>query len=72
MNKAPSLGEAKRIKAQKILFSNKTNDVNFANNEKLLEDDIARKNAILLIACNLNKVKTILEIKATIRKFIDD
>lgn len=66
--KAPSPEEAKRIKALKLSFFNEIVDVNFASNEKLSEDDKARKNALILIARNLNKVKTTMQIEEGIRK----
>jgi hypothetical protein len=66
--KAPSPDEAKRIKALKLSFFNEIVDVNFASNEKLSEDDKARKNALILIARNLNKVKTTMQIEEGIRK----
>ena len=67
--KAPSPEEAKRIKALKLSFFNEIVDVNFASNEKLSEDDKARKNAVILIVRNLNKVKTIMQIEDGIRKY---
>jgi hypothetical protein len=66
--KAPSPEEAKRIKALKLSFLNEIVDVNFASNEKLSEDDKTRKNALILIARNLNKVKTTMQIEEGIRK----
>ena len=66
--KAPSPDEAKRFKAHKLSFFNEMVDVNFASNEKLSDDDKARKNALILIARNLNKVKTTMQIEDAIRK----
>ena len=66
--KAHSLEEAKRFKAHKLPFFNEMVDVNFASNEKLSEDDKARDNALILIARNLNKVKTTMQIEDAIRK----
>ena len=43
-------------------------DVSFANNEKLSEDDKARKNALTLIVRNLNKIQTTMQIEDAIRK----
>ena len=66
--KAPSPEEAKIIKELKLSFFNEIVDVNFASNEKLSEDDKARKNALILIARNLNKVKTTIQIEEGIQK----
>ena len=56
--KTPSPEQAKRIKTYKISFWNEISEVNFASTDKLSEDDKARKNAVVLIAKNLNKTKT--------------
>jgi hypothetical protein len=60
--------EAKRFKTHKLSFLNEIVNVNFTNNEKLSEDDKSRKNALILIARNLNKVKTTMQIEDSIRK----
>ena len=56
--KTPSPEQAKRIKTYKISFWNEISEVNFASTDKLSEDDKARKNAVVLIAKNLNKTKS--------------
>ena len=66
--KAHSPEEAKRFKTHKLLFFNEIMDINFANNEKLSEDDKARKNAFIRIARNLNKIKTTMQIDDAIQK----
>ena len=68
--KAPSPEEAKRFKAHKLLFFNEIVDVNFVSNEKLSDDDKSRKNELILIARNLNKVKTTTQIEDAIRKYM--
>ena len=70
--KAPSPEEAKRFKEHKLSFFNEIVDVNFASNNKMSEDDKARKNAVILIARNLNKVKTTMQIEEAIRKCMGD
>ena len=66
--KAPSPEEAKSFEAPKLSFFNVIVDVNFASNEKLSEDDKSSKNVLILIARNLNKVKTTMQIDDAIRK----
>ena len=47
-------------------------EVNFANTEKLSEDDKARKNAVVLIAKNLNKTKTTTKLEGGIKKLFGE
>jgi len=70
--KTPSLDQAKKIKTYKILFLNKIMEVNFASTVKLSEDDKARKNAVVLIAKNLNKTKTTLALEEGIKKLFGE
>ena len=65
---APSPEEAKRIKALKLSFFNEIIDINFASNEKPSEDDKARKNVLIIIVRNINKVETTMQIEDGIRK----
>ena len=60
------------IKHNKVSFFNEMVEVNFASNVKLSEDDKARKNAVMLIARNLNKVNTTMQIEEGIRKFMEE
>jgi hypothetical protein len=64
--------QAKRIKASKFLFFNKILEVNFASSEKLSDDDKAKKNAVVLIAKNLNKTKTTKALEEGIRKLFGE
>ena len=52
-----SLDKTKKIKIYKISFFNEIMEANFASTEKLSENSKARKNAVVLIAKNLNKTK---------------
>ena len=70
--KTPSPEQAKRIKTYKISFFNEIMEVNFASTEKLSEDDKARKNAVVLIAKNLNKTKTTVALEEGIKKLFGE
>ena len=65
--KAPSPDEAKRIRLLKISFSNELMDAKFASKERMSDDDKARKNAIVLIAKNLNKSKSTIALEEGIK-----
>ena len=65
--KTPSPEQAKKIKTYKVSFWNEVMEVNFTSTEKLSEDDKARKNAVVLIAKNLNKTKTTLALEESIK-----
>jgi len=66
--KTPSPEQAKKIKMYKISFLNEIMEVNFASMVKLSKDDKARKNAVVLIAKNLNKTKTTSALEEGIKK----
>ena len=70
--KTPSPEQARKIKTHKVSFWNEITEVNFANTEKLSEDDKARKNAIVLIAKNLNKTKTTSALEESIKKLFGE
>ena len=70
--KTLSPDEAKRIKSSKIAFSNELMDVSFASKEKMSEDDKAKKNAIVLIAKNLNKTKTTIALEEGIKAYMGE
>ena len=54
---ATSAEQAKKINTYKISLDNEIFEVKFTSRDKLTEDDKARKNALILIVKNLNKVK---------------
>ena len=54
---ATSPEQAKKINTYKISFDNEIFEAKFTSRDKLTEDDKARKNALILIVKNLNKVK---------------
>ena len=60
---APSLKQAKKINTYKISLDKEIMNAKFANFEKLTKDDKAKKNVVILIAKNLNKVKSIKELE---------
>ena len=70
--KIPSPDQAKKIKNFKVSFSIEIMEVNFANIEKLSENDKARKNAVVLIAKNLNKIKTTATLEEGIKKLFGE
>ena len=70
--KTPSPEQAKKIKTFKISFFNEIMEVNFASLEKLSDDDEARKNAVVLIAKNLNKTKTTIALEEGIKKLFGE
>ena len=47
-------------------------EVNFLGSEKLSEDDKAKKNAVILIAKNLNKTKTTAAFEEGIKKLLGE
>ena len=47
-------------------------EVNFASTEKLSEDDKAKKNTVVLIAKNLNKIKTTAALEEGIKKLFGE
>lgn len=70
--KTPSPDQAKKIKTFKISFFNEIMEVNFASTVKLFDDDKARKNAVVLIAKNLNKTKTTAALEGGIKKLFGE
>ena len=54
---ATSPEQAKKINIYKISLDNEIFEAKFTSMDKLTEDDKARKNALILIVKNLNKVK---------------
>ena len=70
--KTPSPNQAMKIKTFKISFFNEITEVNFASTKKLAKDDKARKNAVVLIAKNLNKTKTTAALKEGIKNFFEE
>ena len=54
---ATSAEQAKKLNTYKISLDNEIFEVKFTSRDKLTEDDKARKNALILIVKNLNKVK---------------
>ena len=65
---APSLEQAKKINTYKVALDNEVLDAKFTKREKLTEDDKARKNALILIVKNLNKIKNIEELEDGIKE----
>ena len=65
---APSPEQAKKINTYKIALNNEILDAKFIVREKLTEDDKAKKNALILIVKNLNKVKSVDELEHRIKK----
>ena len=60
---APSPEQTKKINTYKVALDNEVLDVKFTKREKLTEDHKARKNALILIVKNLNKIKNIEELE---------
>ena len=69
---APSPEQAKKINTYKIALDNKILEAKFTMREKLIEDDKAKKNALILIVKNLNKVKSIEELEYGIKKHMGE
>ena len=72
MGKNPLPEQAKIIKNFKFSFFNEVMEVNFASLEKLSDDDKARKNAVVIIAKNLNKIKTTIALEEGIKKLFGE
>ena len=70
--KTPSPDQAKKFKTFKISFFNEIMEVHFASMNKLSEDDKAKKNAVVLIAKNLNKTKTTVALEEGIKKLFGE
>ena len=69
---ATSPEQAKKINTYKISLDNELLDAKFTSRDKLTEDDKARKNALILIIRNLNKVKSTEEIEYEIKKHMGE
>ena len=69
---ATSPEQAKKINTYKISLDNEILDAKFTSRDKLTEDDKARKNALILIIRNLNKVKSTDEIEYEIKKHMGE
>ena len=64
---APSPEQTKKINTYKIALDNEILDAKFTMREKLTKDDKAKKNALIFIVKNLNKVKSVEELKCGIK-----
>ena len=56
---ATSSEQTKKINTYKISIYNEIMEAKFTSRDKLTEDDKVKKNALILIIRNLNKVKNI-------------
>jgi hypothetical protein len=62
--------QAKKINTYKISLDNEIFEAKFTSRDKLTEDDKARKNALILIVKNLNKVKDTETIEYGLKKYM--
>ena len=69
---APSPEQTKKINTYKIALDNEILDAKFTIREKLTEDDKARKNALILIVKNLNKIKSVEELEYGIKEHMGE
>ena len=69
---ATSPEQAKKINTYKISLDNEIFDAKFTSRDKLTEDDKARKNALILIVKNLNKVKDTDIIEYELKKYMGE
>jgi hypothetical protein len=69
---ATSPEQAKKINTYKISIYNEIMDAKFTSRDNLTEDDKAKKNALILIIRNLNKIKSTEKIKHEIKKHIGE
>lgn len=69
---ATSPEQAKKINTYKISMYNEIMEAKFTTWDKLTEDDKAKKNALILIIRNLNKVKSTEEIEYEIKKHMGE
>ena len=69
---ATSPEQAKKINTYKISLDNEIFDAKFISRDKLTEDDKARKNALILIVKNLNKVKDTDIIEYELKKYMGE
>ena len=69
---ATSPEQAKKINTYKISMYNEIMEAKFTTRDKLTEDDKTKKNALILIIRNLNKVKSTEEIEYEIKKHMGE
>ena len=69
---ATSPEQAKKINTYKISLDNEILEAKFTSRDKLTEDDKARKNALILIIRNLNKVKSTDEIEYELKEHMGE
>ena len=69
---APSPEQAKKINTYKIALDNEILDAKFTMRKKLTEDDKVRKNALILIIKNLNKIKSVEELENGIKEHMGE
>jgi hypothetical protein len=65
---ASSLEQAQRMKENQFTYNNKILDGKLADRSLTSKNDIARKNALIPIAKNLNKAKNVQEIEESIKE----
>ena len=63
---------AKKINTYKISLDNEVLNAKFTIREKLIEDEKAKKNALILIGKNLNKIKNMEEIELGIKEHMGE
>ena len=68
---ATSPEQAKKINTYKISLDNEIFEAKFTSRDKLTEDDKAKKNALILIVKNLNKVKDTERIEYELKKYME-
>ena len=68
----PSPDQANKISTYKISLDNEVLDAKFVMPVKLTEDEKAKKNALILIAKNLNKVKNIEKLHEGLKEYMDE
>ena len=69
---ATSPEQARNINTYKISIYNEIMEAKFTSRDKLTEDDKAKKNALILIIRNLNKIKSTEELEHAIRLHMGD
>ena len=69
---ATSPEQAKKINTYKISLDNEIFEAKFTSRDKLTEDDKARKNALILIVKNLNKIKDTETIEYELKKHMGE
>ena len=69
---ATSPEQAKKINTYKISIYNEIMDAKFTSRNKLTENDKAKKNTLILIIRNLNKIKSTEKIEHAIKKHMGE